>query len=211
MQLKVKIPILTTILHFKYEVIRYYILLLIFQGFSFAQENETVIYFENEIHEVKNIHNEQITVKPSQKETLYVTESTPFYADASLVASIKFIPKKEEKLKNTPLTKEVGVNKVVIKETNPKKTELKYKKNTLPFTAEWLYKNGITTLFSSSNTISIQKNKNSIAQPQICCYYIALLQSIAPKNTKNTKTVENVKTLKEGIATYKRPPPMLFV
>ncbi len=186
-----------------------YLLFLMLPTLSFAQNDETIIYYDNQtvIHGINQIHSKQISAKNTHKETLYILNETPFYADSSLVATISYIDKNEEHSKK-PVFKTLPTDKrVATKAIVQKKSQIKYQKNTLPFRAEQLFKNGITLVVSSSNTPLVLKAKNSVLPLQTRINRIDLALTVKVKKTTYTTTFQKSTILKEGIATYKRPPP----
>jgi hypothetical protein len=216
LQLKLENHIIKDILYFACGVNRYIFFLMLSLN-TFAQSSTTTLYFgyESEIYGINQIHINQSIVNNTQKETLYITEETPFHADSSLLASLSYIQKKETPLKNS-IVKTITSEKIIAakaknKAQNSKQAQLKYKKNTLPFKAEQFFKNGISLTVSASNTSIVLKNKNILFSQQICNYRINLILTKSVKKTTYTTTFRRSTILKEGIATYKRPPPFLLV
>lgn len=212
MGLKVENDFLKEILYFASGAIRY-IIFLMFPLTLFAQNNETVLYVENQalIFGIKHIHSKETIVKNSHKETLYILNETPFYADSSLVATISFIDEKEEHSKKTVFKTIPTQKRAATKAIVQQQYQIKYQKNTLPFKGDQLFKSGITLVVSTSNTSIVLKAKNSLFLHQTRNNSINLTLAKRVKKTTYTTTFQKNTILKEGIATYKRPPPFLLV
>ncbi len=203
---------MNAILHFTCGAIRY-LLFLILPVLSFAQNDENILYLENEtvIHGMNQKHSEKIIVKNTHKEPLYVLNETPFYADSSLVATIAFLEKKEEYSKKsffkTIPTDKRATTKAIVQQ----QSQFKFQKSSLPFTADRMFKNGITLVVSASNTPIVLKNKNCVLPLQTRINSIDLALTVEVKKTTYTSLFQNRNTLKEGIVTYNRPPPYLLI
>lgn len=175
--------------------------------------NEATIYVNNEaiIYGINQIHSEKISVKQIHKEPLYITKETPFHVDSSLVAIISFLEKKEEHLKK-PVFKTIPTeNRAASKAIVQQKYQFNYKKNTLPFKADRMFKSGTTLVGSASNTPIVLKNKNSVLPHQTRINRIDLALTVEVKQTTYTTKFQNRNILKEVIATCKRPPPFLLI
>jgi hypothetical protein len=204
-----------TLLHFCCGWTAYIIIFLI-PLVGVAQSSTTTIYFNDEAahYGINQIHINQSIVKNTQNEPIYITEETPFHADASLVAPLAYIQKKETSLKNVlkviPSKKTVAA-KAINKAHNSKQSKFKFQKNTIPFKADIMFKNGITLVVSASNTPIVLKTKNNAIPYQTRINCIDLAVTVEVKKTTYRTLFQNRNTLKEGIVTYKRPPPFLLV
>jgi len=194
-----------------------YIVFLLLPLTLFAQNNEAELYVENQglIFGIKHIHSKQIIVKNSHKEPFYILNETPFYADSSLVATISFIDKKEEHLNNLAKKgipcKKTTITKVTNKEHNSKQTQSKYQKNNRPFKADRLLENSTFLVVNTTNKPIELKNKNSLLPKQTSINYVALTLIIISRKTTYPQLFQYRNSFKEGILTYRRPPPFLVV
>ena len=216
LQLKTKNIYFPTILHFCSELILYLIIFLV-PLVGVAQSPTRTIYFSDEAanYGINQIHINQSIVKNTQKETLYITEETLFQSDASLVASLAYIQKKETSLKNCVVkfipSKKIVAAKAINKAQNSKQAQFKFQSNTIPFKADRMFENGITLVVSTSNTPIVLKTKNSVLPHQTRINRIDLAVTEGVKKTTYITLFQNRNNIKEGIATYKRPPPFLLV
>ena len=220
LQLKTKNHYFISLHQFCIEKIAYIILFLI-PLVTVAQSTTTTIYVSNEatiyinneaiIYGINQIHSEKISVKQIHNEPLYITKETPFHVDSSLVATISFIDKKKEHSKK-PVFKTIPTeNRATSKAIVQQQYQFKYQKNTIPFKAEQLFKNGIIIVVSASNAANDLKDKNSVLSFQKSLNRIQLTHIVEVKKTTYTTLFQITTILKEGIVTYKRPPPFLFV
>jgi hypothetical protein len=216
LQLKTKNNYFLTLLRLCSERILYLIIFLI-PLVAVAQNSTTTIYVNNEviIYGINQIQINKSSANDTHKETIYITEETPFHADASLVASLSYIQKKETSLKNSVVktipSKKIVAAKAINTTHNSKQSQFKYQKNTIPFKADIMFKNGITLVVSASNSPIVLKTKNNAIPYQTRINSIDLAVTVEVKKTTYTSLFQNRNTLKEGIVTYQRPPPFLLV
>jgi hypothetical protein len=212
LQLKTKNNYFLTLLRLCGKRIAYIIIFLI-PLVAVAQNSTTTIYVNNEatIYGINQIQINKSSANDTHKETIYITEETPFHADASLVAWLSYIQKKETSLKNSVVktipSKKIVAAKAINTTHNSKQSQFKFQKNTIPFKVDIMFKNGITLVISAI----ILKTKNNAIPYQTRINSIDLAVTVEVKKTTYTTLFQNRNTLKEGIVTYQRPPPFLLV